>query len=313
MPGHEGRDEPVAVQRHGEGEAAERRSQRCESSATRDDPAASASPSREQQATAKPHRETHADPDRPARARPRPRGSGRTPWTPSWLAATTRVKATIGVTIPSLSPLSTLRARRRRIGILLVVDHLRAQSGVGGRQRRRDEAHHGQRKVGEAPRRDDRAQHERERQAQPEQTCRDADVLAQSHHIDPGRVREEEERKRDLRQDVHRWRVDVDGEGTPVRVRQQVAGDREEQGTSDVGPDQEPRHHGPAQDQERDGSERGLRHLLFLRPQGSVGSGDSAAASRRRLRRTVKNTIVIATVVTSPEMTNDASGKSPSA
>ena len=46
---------------------------------------------------------------------------------------------------------------------LLVVDHLGAQGGVGGRQRRRDEADQGQRQVGEAPRRNDRAQHECER------------------------------------------------------------------------------------------------------------------------------------------------------
>ena len=242
-----------------------------------------------------------------------PSGEWPAPVTPSWLAATTRVKATIGVTMPSLSPLSTLRARRSRIGICssLTTWALRAAS-VGASvaatkqtmARDRSGKHHA---ATIAP------STEREGQAHPEQTCRDADVLSQPKHVHPRRVGEEQECERGLRQDMHRWRVDVDGEDAPVRVRQQVAGHREDQGTSDVGSDQEPRHHGPAQDKESDGSERGLRHLLFLQPQGSVGSGDSAAASRRRLRRTVMNTIVIATVVTSPEMTNDASGKSPSA
>ncbi len=310
-PGHEGRDEPVPVQGHGEREAAERRGQGGQSSATPDDPAPPRPPGDEQPAT-QPHREPDADPD----------GQLAQGIALGGMASTGYAQLGRGHRQgeghdrrhdPVVEPALDIEGPSEPHRDLLVVDHLRAQSGVGGRQRRRDEAHHGQRQVGEAPRRNDRAQHQRERQAHPEQTCRDADVLAQPHHIDPGRVREEKERKRGLRQDMHRWRVDVDGEGTPVRVRQQVAGDRQEQGTRDVGPDQEPRHHGPAQDQERDGSERGLRHLLFLRPQGSVGSGDSAAASRRRLRRTVMNTIVIATVVTSPEMTNDASGKSPSA
>ena len=46
-----------------------------------------------------------------------PSGEWPDPVTPSWLAATTRVKATMGVTMPSLRPLSTLRARRSRSGI----------------------------------------------------------------------------------------------------------------------------------------------------------------------------------------------------
>ena len=63
-----------------------------------------------------------------------PSGEWPAPGTPSSVAATARVNATIGVTIPSLSPLSTLRARRRRIGICssLMTWALRAAS-VGAR------------------------------------------------------------------------------------------------------------------------------------------------------------------------------------
>ena len=159
-----------------------------------------------------------------------PSGEWPAPWTPSSVAATTRVKATIGVTMPSLSPLSTLRARRSRIGICssLTTWALRAAS-VGASvaatkqtmARDRSAKHHA---ATIAPSTSVRGR------PNPEQTCREADVLPQPHHVDPGRVREEQERKRGLRQDVHRWRVDVDGEGTPVRVRQQVAGDREDAG-----------------------------------------------------------------------------------
>ena len=48
-------------------------------------------------------------------------------------------------------------------------------------------------------------------------------------------------------------------------------------------------------------------------PGGSAVADCPAAAARRRWRRTVKKMIVIATVVTRPEITNDASGKSPRA
>ena len=148
---------------------------------------------------------------------------------PSSVAATASVNATIGVTIPSLRPLSTLSARRSRIGTLLVVDDLGAERGIGGRQGRGDEAGERHRQIVEAPRRGERAQQQRQWEPDPEQAGREAMSLRSL--TTSTRAASANSRSASVAS-ASRW---TDGASTstasepPVRVRQQVAGDGEDE------------------------------------------------------------------------------------
>ena len=125
------------------------------------------------------------------------------------LAATASVKATTGVTMPSLSPLSTLSTRRSRMGMRSVVDHLGAEGGVGGRQRRSDETGQRPGQVVEDPRRSEGPEQDREWEADPEQPCWEGMVMPELGDVHPRRIGEQQERECHLRDQMDRGSVDI--------------------------------------------------------------------------------------------------------
>ena len=141
-----------------------------------------------------------------------------------------------------------------------VVDHLRAERGVGGRQRCSDEAGQRPGQVVEEPGRSEGPEQYRERQPDPEQPSGQEGVMPELGDVHPRCVGEQQQGECHLREEVDRRSVDIDRQRTPVGVRQQEAGDQEDQRPVDVHPGQQVRDDGPPEDEEGNNGERFLGH-----------------------------------------------------
>ena len=93
-----------------------------------------------------------------------------------------------------------------------------AERRVGRSEDHREEQRLGPQELGEHDERDDEAQRQRQGQADPEQTQRHRELAAQRAHVDPRGVREQDERKRRLGEQLDRLagRRDLD---QPQRLR----------------------------------------------------------------------------------------------
>jgi len=146
----------------------------------------------------------------------------------------------------------------------LVIDHLRTESGIRGRQCRPDETGEGPGKVVEHHGGNERAEDHREGKADAEQASREGDVSSQLGHVHPCRVREQQERESQLRQPMDRRRRHVNEQRAPGGIPQQVTGDREHQGAGDIEAVQQVRRDRPPENQEHQDGEGGLRHADVL-------------------------------------------------
>ena len=205
---------------------------------------------------------------------------------PASACATARTMKKSGTQMPSLSPLSTLSPCRTRDGSAgSVTTACPSAASVGARTTASRSA---SAQVSEPSRTsaDAEAGHDRQRQADPEQTRRDRDLVTERAQVDPRGVAEEHDRERRLRQQLHRLagharvdepeRVDADDEpdrGEHHRAREWRAG--------------EPPGQGRVAEQ-RDGDRReGPGHAL--RPLLAAASGAASGVRRGRRRRSSRS------------------------
>jgi hypothetical protein len=147
----------------------------------------------------------------------------------------------------------------------LVVDDLCAERRIGRSQRGADEARECPRDVVEEPGRGERADEQREWKTDPQKAHGNPDVSSERRDIHPRRIREQQQRQRQLGEEVDRRCLDIDRQRPPVGVPQHEAGHREYQWTRDVPPSEAIGNDGPPEDQEDEDGERELRHRLVLR------------------------------------------------
>jgi hypothetical protein len=146
-----------------------------------------------------------------------------------------------------------------------VVDHLRAQCRVGGRQRRPHETGERPGEVVQDQGSREGSEQDRERKPDPEQPCRKEGVSPELGDIHACRVREQQQRECHFGQQVHRGSVHIHRHRTPVGVPQHVARDQEDQGSVQVDPGQQVRDDGPPKDEEGNNSQRFLGHPVARR------------------------------------------------
>ena len=288
-PGDERRDEAVAAQCAGGREAADRGGQGGQSTASGQDPAPPRS-ERDQLGAGESDGDADADADGSVRAA----GGVRrcvVSCTPSSSAATASVKTTIGVTMPSLSPLSTLRVRRTRVGIRssLITCALSAASvGARAAPTKPASAHVKSWNIHAAT---SEPSHHRERKADPEQSRRKAGVVTEAGQVHSRRVREEQQRQRHLGEQVDRRGFNIDGERSPAAVRKNEAEHREHEGAGDVPSSEAIRDDRPPEHQHHEYGEGEFRHYAELPSLGrsspgtdgaSPGRADRVASSARR-------------------------------
>ena len=146
----------------------------------------------------------------------------------------------------------------------LVVDHLDAEGGVRRSERGTHEAGERPRQADEHPPGEETAEDHRQHEADRQQPDRDREIAPELRQVHPHGVGEQHEGQRHLGHDVDGGRVDVDGQRSPVRVRQQVPGDREHERPGDVVSRQRARHGRPSEHQQRQHCDGRLGHGVIF-------------------------------------------------
>ncbi len=165
-----------------------------------------------------------------------------------------------------------------------VVHHLGAQRGVGGRQGGAHEPRQGPGQVVQQPRRQQGAEEDREREPETQQSRRKPEVPAQCAYVDPRGVGEEQQRQRDLREQVDRGCLDVDRQRPPGGVAQEQTGHEEDERPVDLPLRQQEGDDRPPEHEQAEDREGALRHVSVMSPSSphhAASPRTSRAPSRR--------------------------------